>query len=95
MSNTFNFLNDALGLDSAQAIVFLMKNKNDITFKKVNLLFEEYITSYPKLSIEKFPLLIINNSIEDSTPIRERVIKKKFQSLKDLKKRESQSNIIH
>ena len=84
--NTLDFLNDKIGLETAQAIIFLIKNIDKATSNEVNMLIEKFISSYSSQKFGKVPLLIINNVIKDKTPLREIQIKKNISNLKRLKK---------
>ena len=86
LSNTYEFLNDKVELDIAQAVIFLIKNNDKDTFTEVNSLIEKFIASYSKNKFGKVPLLIINNVFEGKTPIREKEIRKNISNLKLLKK---------
>ncbi|MFX0188025.1 MAG: hypothetical protein ACFE8A_09830 [Candidatus Hodarchaeota archaeon] len=86
LSNTFEFLNGKVGLDIAQAVIFLIKNIDKITCNEVNSLIEKFISSYSSQKFGKVPLLIINNVFKDKTPLREKEIKKNISILKRLKK---------
>jgi hypothetical protein len=86
MSNTFEFLNGKVGLDTAQAIIFIIKNVDENTCNEVNSLIEKFISSYSKQKFGKVPLLIINNVFKDRRSIREKQIKKNISNLKKLKK---------
>ena len=82
VSNASEFLNGKVGLDIAQAVIFLIKNIDKNTFNEVNLLIEKFISSYSSQKFGKVPLLIINNVIKDQTPLREKEIKKNISNLK-------------
>ena len=86
LSNTFEFLNGKVGLDIAQAVIFLIKNIDKNTCNEVNSLIEKFISSYSNQNFGKVPLLIINNVFKDETPLREKQIKKNISNLKSLKK---------
>lgn len=81
-----DFLNGDVRLDMAQAIIFLIKNKDINTYNEVNLLIEKYISSYSKQKYGKIPLLIINNFYKSEIPLREKEIKKIIFNLRRLKK---------
>jgi len=81
-----DFLDDKVELDIAQAIIFLINNKDKDTFTEVNSLIEKFIASYSKNKFGKVPLLIINNVFEGKVALREKEIKKNISNLKKLKK---------
>ena len=56
LSNTDDFLNYKVELDIAQAVIFLIKNKDKDTFTEVNSLIEKFIASYSKNKFGKVPL---------------------------------------
>ena len=85
-SNTYDFLNDKIGLDNAQAIIFLIKNQDKNHYNEVNSLIEKFIFSYSNQRIGKVPLLIINNVLKGKIPLREKDIRKNISQLKKIKK---------
>ena len=86
MSNAFEFLNGEVGLETAQAIIFLIKNIDINTCNEVNSLIEKFISSYSRQNYGRVPLLIINNVFIEDTPLRQKQIKKNITNLKRLKK---------
>lgn len=86
LSNTYEFLNDKIELDIAQAVIFLIKNNDKDTFSEVNSLIEKFISSYSNQKFGKVPLLIINNVFKGKIPLREKEIRKNISNIKKLKK---------
>jgi signal recognition particle receptor subunit beta len=87
LSNTSDFLNDRIGLDIAQAMIFMINNKDKDTTNEVNLLIDKFISSYSIKTFGKIPLLIINNIIKGKTPLRAKEIKQFFKLEKVKKKK--------
>ena len=86
LANTSDFLSNDMGLDIAQAIVYIIKNIDKKTCNEVNSVIEKYISTYSKQKYGKVPFLIINNVFQDKNPLREKQIKKNISNLKRLKK---------
>ena len=86
LSKAHDFLNNEIGLEDAQAIIFIIKNIDEPTCTEVNSLIEHFISSYSKEKFGTVPLIIINNVLKDRTPIREKEIKKNISTLKLLRK---------
>ena len=78
------FSESKIELKKAQAIIYIIKNKDKDTFKEVNLFIEDFISSYSNKMHGKIPLLIINNTFKGKTSLREKEIKKFFK-LKEIR----------
>jgi len=77
--NTSDFLEGKIGLESAQAIIFMIKNTDEDTTKEVNLLIENFISSYSSQLFGNIPLIIINNVFKGKKPLRAKEIKQYFK----------------
>ncbi len=82
--STSRFSEGNVELENAQAIIYIIKNKDKNSFNEVNIFIENFISSYLNKILGKIPLLIINNTFKSKTSLREKEIKKFFK-LKELK----------